>query len=558
MRSGRSRVSNISVENRYRQYEGLHVLRLSGTDYEMGYQHGVLLREAIPRGPLPYFSKYVQKILTGALPPPAARLAGRILGRTVGRAIARQFPPSLQDALDGLADGAQISRRQLRRAVTMPETYLWVLSKYRSIVGASSAPRFGVPVMGCSSAVAWGAATTDGSLLHGRNFDYQGVGYWDREQAVVFHRPVDGQPYVSVAAAGILFGGITAMNAAGLTMVIHQHMSARDFDLGGLPVGVVGDQIMRHAKTLDEARVLLDEHHPNGPWTYVVGSAEEQAVLCYEVTARQRAWFITQGPTFAYANIYLHRQFEGNEVFFYPTYWRNNTGRYHMVTELLQHRPLDATHIAAILGHPGDPPCRFQNCVALLSTVGSVVFDANRRIAYVATGRAPVSQNAYVAFDLAREAPRPDLVPLQSKLPDTTRSAFAVYRQAYEADFNHNDATLAQKHLDTIQKLQPHQPVYHFLAGLLALKRRDARLALQCFDKALELDHPEPARRASFYLWRGRAKDRLHDRQGALVDYGQALSGDKAVRAAGEKGLRRPWRGWKVDIEWNFADVIKP
>ncbi|MBT3223818.1 MAG: hypothetical protein HN348_32520, partial [Proteobacteria bacterium] len=486
----RSPHPNISLKDRYERYEGLHVLRLSGTDYEMGFQHGALLREAIPHGPLPYFSKYVRKVLTGALPAPAAHLAGRILGRTVGKAIARQFPPSFQEALNGLADGARISRRQVHRAVTMPETYLWVLSKYRSILGASAAPRFGVPLMGCSSALAWGSATADGSLLHGRNFDYQGIGYWDREQAVVFHRPVDGQSYVSITSAGILLGGITAMNTAGLTMVIHQHMSARDFDLGGLPVGVVGDRIMRHAKTLDEARNLLDQHHPNGPWTYVVGSAKEQAVLCYEVTAKQRACFISDGPTFGYSNIFLHRQFQGNEVFFYPTYWRNNTARYRRICELLEHQPIDSAHIAAILGNPGQPPCRFEDSIALLSTVGSVVFDANRSIAYVATGKAPVSQNDYVAFGLAEQAPRPDLPPLQSNLPDTTRAAFDVYRQAFEADFNNGDPQTAQEHLHTLTKLQPHQPSYHFVSGLLALRRRNAELALQCFERAIALEHP--------------------------------------------------------------------
>ncbi|MBT3218168.1 MAG: hypothetical protein HN348_03685, partial [Proteobacteria bacterium] len=69
---------------------------------------------------------------------------------------------------------------------------------------------------------------------------------------------------------------------------------------------------------------------------------------------------------------------------------------------------------------------------------------------------------------------------------------------------------------------------------------------------------PEPARLASFHLWRGRTKDRLNDRRGALDDYGRALAGDKAVKTAAEKGLLRPWRGWKVNIEWNFADVVKP
>ena len=32
---------------------GLHVARVGGSDFEMGFQHGRLLRDAIPEGPLP-------------------------------------------------------------------------------------------------------------------------------------------------------------------------------------------------------------------------------------------------------------------------------------------------------------------------------------------------------------------------------------------------------------------------------------------------------------------------------------------------------------------------
>ena len=34
------------------------------------------------------------------------------------------------EALDGLADGAKLDRRELEAAVTMPETFLWALSRY--------------------------------------------------------------------------------------------------------------------------------------------------------------------------------------------------------------------------------------------------------------------------------------------------------------------------------------------------------------------------------------------------------------------------------------------
>src|SRR6185312_4322741 len=177
----------------YTRVEGIHVLRVRGTDYEMGHQHGQLLREAIPRGPLPYFAHYVEKLLSagllGSFGGVTSRAIGRGLSVTVGRRIAKRFPPRIREAMAGLADGAGISRAEIVRAVTMPETYLWVGSVYKKIFRAPMGKRYGVPVLGCTSAIAWGNATTHGRMLHGRNFDYQGVGVWDREQAVVFHEP---------------------------------------------------------------------------------------------------------------------------------------------------------------------------------------------------------------------------------------------------------------------------------------------------------------------------------------------------------------------------------
>ena len=560
------RSAQSSPADRYEVYEGIHVLRIGGDDYEMGYQHGSILAEAIARGPLRAFSRYVERMFaTGLLGPlgrPLGAAIGIGLGETVGRRIANGFPPHVRRALEGLADGARIPRGELLRAVTMPETYLWLLHQYKRIVRPAPAPRFGVPVFGCTSALAWGDATTQGRLLHGRNFDYQGVGSWDREQAVVFHEPSGGQRYVSISAAGILLGGITAMNESGLTLVVHQHMAFDEMDLRGVPVGVVGDAIMRHARNLDDARRILDDHVPNAGWTYLIASAREKSVLCYEVSPSHRQWFLPEGDTFAYSNIFLGKAFAGRETFFYPTYWRHNVGRYHRATELLEKSrgQIDESVIAAILGDTGDERCRFRDAIAMLMTVASVVFDPERGIVYVATGRAPVSNEPYVAFDLSSSRPRKDLPKLVggTRVDTARREAFRHYRDAYEACFHHDDRQAARRNLDLAIARDPKQPVYHFVAGLLALADGELVAARRHLDEAIALGHPDPERVAGFRLWRARVLDRLGERDAALGDYREAVVGDEAVRAAAKKGLKRPWRGGVPAIEWSFGEVVGP
>ncbi len=550
---------------RYERVHGFHVLRLRGDDYAMGYTHGLLLRDAIPRGPLPYFAQYVEKLLSsgvvGSAATPIARALGVGLGLTVGRKIAARFPARARRGLQGLADGAGIGRAQLMRAVTMPETYLWVASQYKKLARAPLAPRLGVPTFGCTSAIAWGEATVHGRMLHGRNFDYQGVGVWDREQAIVFHQPDQGQRYVSISAAGVLFGGITAMNASGLSLVVHQHIACTDFDLSGTPVGVVGDEVMRFARSLDDAQSILDAHTPNGAWTYVITSAREKRALIYEVTAKRRKAFEPEGDFYGYSNVFVARELAQTEVDFYPSYWRNNTTRYRVANDRLRSArgKIDADVIASVLGH-ADDSCRLGGSISALTTVASVVFDAARSIVYVATGRPPVSNREYVAFDLNGEIARPDVPALIGGTRNDANgiAALDAYRDAYEAHFNAGDLAAARRHLSIARKLQPSQSVYAQVDGLVAIESGDFAHALSCFDDAIRIGHAVDERRAHFHLWRARVQDAMQQRDAAKSDYLLALSGDPNVRKAAQKGLEHAWQPKSPAIEWSFGEVITP
>ena len=543
----------------YETHEGFHVLRIAGDDYEMGYQHGKLLKEAIARGPLPYFERYVQRMLGTSLGDGAGRYLSKGLSKTIGRKIAAGFPNHAQQALQGLADGAELSHKKLLGAATMPESYLWVLQQLLRFRMPRLAPHHGVPLLGCTSAVAWGDATAHGRMLHGRNFDYQGVGAWDTEQAIVFHRPKDGQPYVSVSSAGVLFGGITAMNSAGLSLVVHQHMASDALKLGGTPIGITGDLIMRHAKNLDDARRILDDDKPSGCWTYVITSAKEQAALFYETTPRGKAALPQTDGVAAYSNVYLDTELSRSERELYPSHWRNNLARYRRTRSILEERrgQIDENTIAGILGNPGSG-CRFEEAISVVMTVASAVFDPELGRVWVASGRAPTSNNEYVAFDLATEAPASQPHLTGGKLDTATHAAFEQYRMAYEAYFNRDDLPEARRHLAEAAQHAPEQPLYYYMQGLLALLDRDGSGAQSAFDRAISLGHDAPERVASFHLWRGRARDLLGQRSDAISDYRDAERGDPFVARAARRGQRRRYRGRNFGVEFTLADVPMP
>src|SRR5690606_25879870 len=136
------------------------------------------------------------------------------------------------------------------------------------------------------------------------------------------------------------------------SLVVHQHMFTTQARLGGTPIAMVGDAIMRPAHDLDEAEALLRAHRPIGCWTYVICDGKAREVLCWEEDPRHQAPRRVRGgsETFAYTNIYLDPELGATEVNHYGSYWRHNAGRYRRAQALLSagHGRLDPQAMAEI------------------------------------------------------------------------------------------------------------------------------------------------------------------------------------------------------------------
>jgi tetratricopeptide (TPR) repeat protein len=488
----------------------------------------------------------------------------------VGARVERALPDFARETAMGIARGAGLDERAFLRGCTMPDALMWCTARMMQLrdPGPAMAHRLALG-LGCTSAVAWGTATRDKRLYHGRNFDYHGVANWPAHATLIFHEPNAGHRYVSVAAAGVGLGGVTSMNEAGLSLTVHQHMFTDKTRLGGTPIGVVGDIVMRQASSLDEAEAILRAHTPIGCWTYIVTDGRKNQVLCFEENPDRRAArrLGPDGGTFGYANIYLDEALGATEVDLYGSYWRHNQGRHRRANELLRERSgsLDAAGIAAILADTGDPRCRIRDSIAMALTVGSVVFRPDDGALWVGTGEAPTSRTSFLPFSIARRGHAPELGELEMASAGDARAddAFAQYRMAYVAYVDDGDAAAARAHVERAAKLAPEQATYHSLLGLLSVEMGDAERARDAFDAAIALGHPDEERVAAFHLWRGRAFDLAGRRDAALGDYRVAIGkrADRPVHAAAKQGLRRPFdrsRTARMHIEMSLADVIHP
>lgn len=552
-----------------RRVEGLHVIKLVGTPYEMGRQHGELLREAIPAGPIPYYRTYLERMMGRQGWGPLSPIAWPLIQRFVGDRVAQAMPPYARDAIRGLAEGAGIPHEELLAGCSLPDALVWVAARVMQLKGVGPAMHHRLALgLGCTSAIAWGDATRDGKLLHARNFDYHGVDVWPRSAAVVFHEPREGQRYVSVAAAGVLMGGITAMNEAGLTLTVHQHMFTDRTRLGGTPIGCVGDVIMREARSLDDAERILRSHRPIGCWTYLVTDGPRREVLCWEENPDRQAVVKRdgEGGTFGYANIYKDRELGDTELNLYGSYWRHNLGRQRRADALLarDHGAIDPQALADLLADGGETRCRIATAISMVMTVGSVIFRPEDGVLWVASGEAPTSQRPFVPFDLRAEdhAPHHGAITPRGDGPELA-AAYDAYREGYVAYVDDSDPVAARRAIDRAAELAPDQPLFHALAGLLALQVGDAEGAFAALSRGLALGHDHPERIAELHLWRARAADACGRRAAGLRDYRAVLGhhADEPVLRAARRGLGRPYRleqARGVEIDFTYADVVAP
>jgi tetratricopeptide (TPR) repeat protein len=222
--------------------------------------------------------------------------------------------------------------------------------------------------------------------------------------------------------------------------------------------------------------------------------------------------------------------------------------------------------MAQILADEGEADgCRISTAIGMLKTVGSVVFRPQDGAFWIATGEVPTSQGRYIPFDLNTEDYAPQHGTLDTGRPadGPAPRAFEYYRDAYLDFFDGKDLDGSRTKLSAAIELQPREPLYLFIDGLLKMKAREFQAAKISFDTCLHLGHPHEERIATFHLWRGRALELSGHRKEALLDYRAILEleADPLVRKAAQRGLKRKYKARKasrIDVDFTFADVVEP
>lgn len=135
---------------------------------------------------------------------------------------------------------------------------------------------------GCTSFGAWGAATTGGHLITGRNFDWEAADVFSRDRVVIMCEPDNAIPFISLAWAGMA-GVVSGMNRAGVSVTVNGAPSSLPKETA-TPVAIVAREILERAHNLDESLKILREAKVFVSTLWLVGSRADGRFIVVEKT----------------------------------------------------------------------------------------------------------------------------------------------------------------------------------------------------------------------------------------------------------------------------------
>ena len=213
------------------------VLHLKGTHYDMGFQHGKLMKEEIE----------------------AASMVLRVVGvaswdgdfqtglRDAWKRTAPFIPEKFKQEIKGMADATGLSVEEVQDFTIFPELFH------------------------CSGFAMWGKATADGELLHGRVLDYMREAGLDKWQLVIIEEPKDGNAFVNVAYSGML-GSVTGMNDKQIGIGEMGGSGAEKWD--GMPMTFLVRECLESGSTLDDVKRIMTDTPRTCEYYYVISDAK--------------------------------------------------------------------------------------------------------------------------------------------------------------------------------------------------------------------------------------------------------------------------------------------
>ncbi len=565
---------------RLERMAGFNILNLRGSPYEMGLQHGLLLRSEIHDGIFDFYVNYLARILENALKRRSLSILDYIkkfmqrsvfAGRMFAK-LARSAPKNVLEEIHGLSDGAGVPMERLLRGYCMCDTLLYIIGRVfttrRRLAPALMSACYPL-ASACTSVAAWGSVTADGRMLHGRNLEFMGSGIWDRHPTVIRFEPTDGMRYVSVTTAGVGTGGVTCANEAGLTLALHIN-TTRDVSLDGMPMIWLVDQIVRNATSLDEAVRIAARHPAACGFTIIMTDAKNRRAGALEFSAGRQTLREGEAGRLVQTNHYLDPGQQDAELEVNTSIRAQTLGRFNRAQELVDagSGTMDVRQMIDLLSDHHDPYLmrdRFLgNTISQPHNISSVVFEPEASRVWVAVGPAPTCHGKYYCVSYAPDHAWDNWLHYYNGngMTDPVHAkAFQCYMAAYRKATLGAAPSAICADLEEACRLDSREPAYPYACGVYHLKLKRFLPAIERFEQAKAFANL-PHKHMALRFWKGVALLGLGRPGDAQVEFAAV----KASAGAGQemKAMAEKGATGQLDLEnlpflefdFVFTDVI--
>lgn len=464
----------------------LNVLHMQGTDMEMAGQHAELLQKEATAGLLPFMAGY----LTGHVKHQKKGLDKLITKGVVDgicRKVAKNMPRGQLQAFYRLAQGIGMTNKQAEIALGTADTLLILFAGASWITKWATGLARAMP-FACSGIVVSPEASANGHLLHGRNLDYDGLGYWDNNHTVAFLKPQTSQPYGFISTAGIHTVGLTGFNASGIFAAVNT-APTRDCSSRGEPLFAVMERMVRTARDLDDAISILAASRIASGYNIHISHGPSGRSALVEIAYSGMAVRYPEDGILLATNHYLTDKMAVTMPEIPLVDLRNSKGRLNRLRQLFKDTGgIDKDFVANALRdriefengamHPlGDVVCNYVN-------LSSIVADVTEGRIWVASGNAPVALSDYIGFDIHKEWDefnRPPSYRLENiGMPDDIEGlkCTRLFQEAHKAMVHNGDPDMGVKYLSEAIRLCPNEPnllLSGSMAAISAGKIKQAR-----------------------------------------------------------------------------------
>ena len=234
-------------ESKKYKKRGITIVALKGESYEMGYAHGVLLKDEMK----PWFKDVLHWMKSHSFG--TSGLENTLIERA--RDVEQYIPENYITELKGLAAGSGIDYElilMLNTAATTAKAYY------------------------CTSVA---IKTQDGKLMRSRSAEGS-IGQMLKPVVLFINQPSDGYAFASVTVPGVI-GVWTAMNETGLNIGDHSIYKSPN-DWNGIPNEILNRKIMENAASVEDVGEILKKAPRSRPWMHMVTDSQNARIYEYD------------------------------------------------------------------------------------------------------------------------------------------------------------------------------------------------------------------------------------------------------------------------------------